>query len=625
MSFKWQVLQETIPNSTGNQTISTSFQAVGLRSQYSILSSTGTANDACLGLGWCDNSLNQVAFCARAKQALGASVTAYKRQNITNFITIVDDTGTVIAEGSVTSITSSTFVIDWTTISAAGQGLAFTVDVWGGSDCTGTCLALSQSPTTATTANVTINSGVPVVVFASAIARTSNATSTNGGGEADLYLGWATSTSARACSSWQVLAGNPVYAATMQRTDHIICAATAALSPTTYLLADVSAITSGQVTYSWSNVDSTAGGTLLATFAMYGTFQAEAFSNTMPGSTGNQANGLSFTPSGAIIQSNGVSASTSAKTAQSNSIGSYDGSTNQVMTAILNSGVAGTTNAQNASAYGSANTVQVWTHGTTPTKDQEAAVNSLSAGAQLNFTTVDSNAEQYIGLAMGSAAGVPGAPTGLTVASDPTNPTTALDLSWSAGTGSPTSYDIQRSPTKGGTFSTLATGVTGTTYTDSSLTPGSEYAYQVAGVNGSGVGSYCSPVAWSTQPAPPTGLSETVMSANSIAVSFTPPTVGSNIAINQYQYRYETPVGAGNWAPGSSPSYGNASSGPFTISGLSPLTQYGIEVATNIGSTNGDWSNSGGLIGPWSSELIVITPPMPRGFNVAASGPLGAF
>ncbi|HEV8068693.1 MAG TPA: fibronectin type III domain-containing protein [Planctomycetaceae bacterium] len=201
-----------------------------------------------------------------------------------------------------------------------------------------------------------------------------------------------------------------------------------------------------------------------------------------------------------------------------------------------------------------------------------------------------------------TASSTPGAPTGLTVTSDVTNPTTALDLSWTAGTGSPTSYDIQRSSTLGGTFSTLATGVTGTTYTDSSLTPGSEYAYQVAGVNGSGVGSYCSPVAWATEAAAPSSIAVSSSTTTSITLTLTAPTLGSNIGVDQYDYRYETPVGAANWVNGS------WIGGPFTISSLTPGTQYGIEIATSIDSTNGDWSTPGGIVGRWSSELTTVTP-----------------
>jgi cellulose 1,4-beta-cellobiosidase len=192
---------------------------------------------------------------------------------------------------------------------------------------------------------------------------------------------------------------------------------------------------------------------------------------------------------------------------------------------------------------------------------------------------------------------VPGAPT-LGVAGDSTNPTTSLDLTITAGTGSPTSFVIQRSTTGiGGTFTTLASGVTGTTYTDTLLTPGTEYAYQVAGTNGSGTGSYCSPVAWATVSAAPT-LSTTGNTTTSVSLAVTPPSVGGTISVLDYVYRIESPVGAGNWSTPSSWS-------GLTMTGLAPGSQYGVEAAAVLESSNGDWA--GTIQSAWSSELTVYT------------------
>ena len=59
-------------------------------------------------------------------------------------------------------------------------------------------------------------------------------------------------------------------------------------------------------------------------------------------------------------------------------------------------------------------------------------------------------------------------------------------LSWSASGGA-TSYNVYRSTTSGGEGSTpIATGVTGTTYTDTAVTTGSTYYYTVSAVNPSG-------------------------------------------------------------------------------------------------------------------------------------------
>lgn len=62
---------------------------------------------------------------------------------------------------------------------------------------------------------------------------------------------------------------------------------------------------------------------------------------------------------------------------------------------------------------------------------------------------------------------------------------TAVELNWSAATGA-TSYNIKRSTTAGGPYTTIATAVTGTTSTDTGLTNGTTYYYVVTAVNSGG-------------------------------------------------------------------------------------------------------------------------------------------
>lgn len=231
--------------------------------------------------------------------------------------------------------------------------------------------------------------------------------------------------------------------------------------------------------------------------------------------------------------------------------------------------------------------------------------NTENAGPTWGFTAKNTSASTSNGVSAEgmeltvyyTAGSVPGAPS-FTIAPDATNPTTALDLTITAGTGSPTGYDIQEASTLGGTFSTIATNAS-SACTVSGLAPGTEYAFQVAGVNGSGVGSYCSPAATATEPAAPTGLSTTGTATTAVTLTFTAPSVGGTVSILDYAYRIESPVGAGNW---STPTVSGA-----TVTGLTPGTQYGIEIAAVIDSSNGDWS--GTIQGPWSSEITVTTLP----------------
>ncbi len=75
----------------------------------------------------------------------------------------------------------------------------------------------------------------------------------------------------------------------------------------------------------------------------------------------------------------------------------------------------------------------------------------------------------------------PAAPTGVTATLSGTDVT----VTWSASTGA-TSYQVQRRTVGGGSFSDVASNVTGTTYTDSGVQTGNTYQYQVIASNADG-------------------------------------------------------------------------------------------------------------------------------------------
>jgi cellulose 1,4-beta-cellobiosidase len=60
-----------------------------------------------------------------------------------------------------------------------------------------------------------------------------------------------------------------------------------------------------------------------------------------------------------------------------------------------------------------------------------------------------------------------------------------VSLSWNASTGAG-SYDVKRATQSGGPYTTIATLVLNTTYTDSSVTNGTMYYYVVSAVNSAG-------------------------------------------------------------------------------------------------------------------------------------------
>ena len=75
----------------------------------------------------------------------------------------------------------------------------------------------------------------------------------------------------------------------------------------------------------------------------------------------------------------------------------------------------------------------------------------------------------------------PPAPTGLTA----TPGNAQVSLSWNASTGA-SSYNVKRSTTSGGPYTTIATGVTSTSFTNTGLTNGTTYFFVVSAVNSAG-------------------------------------------------------------------------------------------------------------------------------------------
>jgi hypothetical protein len=76
----------------------------------------------------------------------------------------------------------------------------------------------------------------------------------------------------------------------------------------------------------------------------------------------------------------------------------------------------------------------------------------------------------------------PQLPTSLTAVPDADPFAQAIDLSWTASAGS-LSYRVYRAAASGGPYTQIASGLTGTTYTDSGLQPETKYYYVVRGFN----------------------------------------------------------------------------------------------------------------------------------------------
>jgi cellulose 1,4-beta-cellobiosidase len=89
-----------------------------------------------------------------------------------------------------------------------------------------------------------------------------------------------------------------------------------------------------------------------------------------------------------------------------------------------------------------------------------------------------------------------------------------VSLSWTASSGA-TSYNVKRATVSGGPYTTVATGVTVTNYTNTGLTNGTTYYYVVSAVNSVGESANSAQVSATpstgggTVPTAPTGLSVT--------------------------------------------------------------------------------------------------------------------
>lgn len=154
-----------------------------------------------------------------------------------------------------------------------------------------------------------------------------------------------------------------------------------------------------------------------------------------------------------------------------------------------------------------------------------------------------------------------GAPTGLVASATPGS----VNLSWSAVAGS-SSYKIFRG-TSSGSYAQLAAGVTGTSYTDSTVANGTSYFYVVRSYNGAD--SAASNEASIRPMANFSITGATSLSSTSIQVAWTGPTGAAT-----FDVRYGTATGS------YTTTLTNVTS-PFTITGLSAGTNYFIVVRAN--------------------------------------------
>jgi fibronectin type 3 domain-containing protein len=186
----------------------------------------------------------------------------------------------------------------------------------------------------------------------------------------------------------------------------------------------------------------------------------------------------------------------------------------------------------------------------------------------------------------------PAAPTGLSA----TAGYAQVSSSWTASAGA-TSYNVRRAKVSGGPYTTIATGVTTTGYTDTGLTNGTTYYYVVSAVNGAGESANSSEVSatpTAAVPSAPTGLSATAGNAQ-VSLSWT-----ASAGATSYNVKQATVSGG----PYATIGTGVTTTG-YTNTGLSNGTTYYYVVSAVNGA--GEGANSSQISATPSAGLNPIT------------------
>ncbi|MDQ0288539.1 fibronectin type 3 domain-containing protein [Oligosphaera ethanolica] len=177
------------------------------------------------------------------------------------------------------------------------------------------------------------------------------------------------------------------------------------------------------------------------------------------------------------------------------------------------------------------NTAEV---GTTYTYWVSAAVDGNGTRAS-DYSAADTGAR--------IAAALP-APTGL-AASDGTA-TDAVSISWTAATGA-TGYKLYRGTSDNATAATLLSSPSGTSYTDSSASPGVLYTYWVAASNAAGDSAYSAPDTGYRKLAAPLNVAATDNDTAAVTVSWSAVTGATHYRVWRATSAGGTKTALGSW------------------------------------------------------------------------------
>ena len=241
-----------------------------------------------------------------------------------------------------------------------------------------------------------------------------------------------------------------------------------------------------------------------------------------------------------------------------------------------------------------------------------SAINILGRGPVSATTTIATTDKAPVG--------VPGVPTGLMATA---NGPTEINLSWTApaevGNTPIMGYRIESSATGSSSWAVLTanTGMTATSYTDTSLMSGMTRHYRVAAINSAGHGTASESDSATTPvlPGAPMGLTATATGRTQIDLSWTAPGETGDANITGYQIESSADGSDGSWMDLVA-NTGSAAT-TYTDRGLDPETtkHYRVSAISSVGT--GPVSN----VDQATTEALMV-PGAPTGLTATADGPM---
>ena len=176
-------------------------------------------------------------------------------------------------------------------------------------------------------------------------------------------------------------------------------------------------------------------------------------------------------------------------------------------------------------------------------------------------------------------AAPPGAPTNVTA----TAGNAQVTLSWTAVSGA-TGYNVKRSTTSGGPYTTVGPNVTPTSFTDSGLTNGTTYYYVVSALNAGGESANSAQVSatpvvpLSTLTLSPTTVIGGGTSTGTVTLTAPAPTGGATVTLSSSNTAAAT-------VPGSVLVAAGASTATFTVTSKAVTASTAVTISATYGIT----------------------------------------